>query len=353
MLRVLANSVTPMLLRLGRISLLVAFTLFPVLRVAAQDTPLLSGGVGFFSRSNGGDSTFVPLIAPVLVAPLGNSFQIESRATISESFFPTGGGQSGYDHAYFSAAQYMQLDYFATPHITIVGGFFLTPFGTYNERLSPIWIGNFQDGAIIFPIGTGTGSGMGGMVRGSAISKANYSVDYAAYFSANSTNENFSAARSTGGRVDIYFPKIRLEVGTSYTRNLAAVETNSSGFHIWWEPPNTELKVRSEYAHSAHAQGYWIETDYRLSRFGGRESVIGRIEPLFRWQQFFRNSPDPTDEMPATDTNRVEFGLDYRLPHEVRILTSYGRQFTPIGDSNLWRAGIVYRFLFPAWKGKS
>ena len=294
----------------------------------------------------------MPLIAPVLVAPLGSSFQIESRATISESFFPTGGGQSGYDHVYFSAAQYMQLDYFATPHITIVGGLFLTPFGTYNERLSPIWIGNFQDGPIVFPIGTGTGSGMGGMVRGSAISKENYSVDYAAYFSGSSTNENFAATRSTGGRVDIYFPKIRLEIGTSYMRDLAAAE-NSSGFDVWWEPPDTELKVRSGYAHSAHAQGYWIETDYRLSRFGGRESVIGRVEPLFRWQQFFRNSADPTDSMPATDTNRVEFGLDYRLPHEVRILTSYGRQFTPLGDSNIWRAGIVYRFLFPAWKGKS
>jgi hypothetical protein len=351
MLCLFAKPITPAPLRLAPISLLIAFTFYPLLHVAAQDVPLLSGGMGFFARSDGGDSTFVPVIAPVLVAPLGKSFQIESRATILESFFPN--GQSGYDHAHFSGAQYMQLDYFATSHITVVGGFFLTPFGTYNERLSPIWIGNFQDGAIIFPIGTGTGSGLGGMVRGSAISRENYSIDYSAYFSANSTNENFSAARSTGGRVDIYFPKIRLEIGSSYTRSLAAERTNSSGFDVWWEPRNTELKMRSEYAHSPHAQGYWIEADYRLSRFGGRESVIGRVEPLFRWQQFFRNSADPTDGMPATDTNLVEFGLDYRLPHEVRILTSYGRQFTPLGDSNVWRAGIVYRFLFPAWKGKS
>jgi hypothetical protein len=353
MLSVRTSFLTPPLLRFAGMFLLLVPILCLVPGVLAQETPLLSGGVGFFSRSNGGDSTFVPVIAPVLAAPLGNSFLVESRATILESFFPKGGGQSGYDHAHFSGAEYMQLDYLATSHLTVVGGLFLTPFGTYNERLSPIWIGNFQDAPIIFPIGIGTGSGLGGMVRGSAISTENYSVDYAAYFSANSTNANFPATRSTGGRVDVYFPKLRLEMGTSYTRSLAAVETNSFGFDVWWEPPSSELKVRSEYAHSAHAQGYWMEMDYRLSRFGGRESVIGRMEPIFRWQQFFRNSPDPTDGLPATDMNRVEFGLDYRLPHEIRILTSYGRQFTPVGDSNMWRAGIVYRFLFPAWKGKS
>jgi len=320
---------------------------------AAQNTPLISGGAGFFTSTNGGETTYVPVIAPVLAAPLGNSFLVESRATLLESFFPKGPGQSGYDHAHFTGLAYLQGDYLATSHLTIVGGYFLTPFGTYNERLSPIWINNLQDAPIISPIGTGTGSGTGGMIRGSAVSTENYSVDYAAYFSANSTNEQFQSTRSTGGRVDIYFPKLRLELGTSYGRSLVAVETNSYGVHVWWEPPKTELKLRSEYAHSASAEGYWIETDYRLSRFGGPESIIGRIEPVFRWQQFFRNSPNATDGMPSVNENRAEFGLDYRLPHEIRIITSYGREFTPIGDSNFWKTGIVYRFLFPTWKGKS
>jgi hypothetical protein len=35
----------------------------------------------------------------------------------------------------------------------------------------------------------------------------------------------------------------------------------------------------------------------------------------------------------------------------VRILTSYGRQFSSTDDHNVWETGIVYRFLFPAWKG--
>lgn len=316
----------------------------------AQDTPLLSGGMGFFTSTNRGNTTYVPTISPVLAAPLGNSFLVESRADLLEIAFPSG---TGYKTTHFVGLSYLQLDYLVTPHLTITAGYFLTPFGTYNERLSPIWIGNFQSGPLILPIGTGTGSGSGFMVRGSVASTANFSIDYAAYFSGNSTNEQFRSTRATGGRLSIYFPKHGLEIGTSYARALAASQTNSSGIHLWWEPIGSPFRFRSEYAHAAHAAGYWMEADYRLSALGGAESVIGRIEPIFRWQQVFRNSPDPTDGLPSVNTQQAEFGLDYRLPHEIRILTSYGRQFTPRGDRNIWQTGIVYRFLFPTWKGQS
>ena len=43
---------------------------------------------------------------------------------------------------------YLQADVFAGPHLTIVGGEFLTPFGTYNERLTQIWLENFREPAI-------------------------------------------------------------------------------------------------------------------------------------------------------------------------------------------------------------
>jgi len=332
--------------------LLTAYIMFgEVPRAMAQDTPLISGGIGFFTSTNGGNTSYIPTISPVLAAPLGDSVLVESRANLLEDFFP---GPSGYNTTHFVGLSYLQLDYIATSHLTIVAGYFLTPFGTYNERLSAIWIGNFQDGPLILPIGTGsTGSSSGVMIRGSAVSTTNFSIDYAAYFSGNSTNEQFRSTRATGGRVSIYLPKQGLEVGTSYARSLATVQTNSYGMHLWWEPIGTPFRLRSEYAHAAHAAGYWIETDYRLSRLRGEESVVGRIEPIFRWQQVFRNHPDPTDGLPSVDTKQVEFGLDYRLPHEIRILTSYGRQITPVGDRNIWQTGLVYRFLFPAWKGKS
>jgi hypothetical protein len=320
----------------------------------AQNTPLISGGVGFLTNTTGGNTSYVTTIVPVLEAPVGQHLLIESRASLLEDFFPQGGGK-GYDTFHFIglSSGYLQADYLATSHLTVVGGYYLTPFGTYNERLTPIWISNFQDAPLILPIGTmGSGSGTGGMLRGNAVSTENVSVSYAAYFSAGSTNEQFVSSRSSGGQASVYFPNARLEIGTSYGRLLEGQQANAYGTHVWWEPASIPLKIRSEYAHGPHSQGYWTEAAYRLSQFRGDDSLIGRLEPVFRMQQTFRNSPGPTDGLPAADTQRVDFGLDYHLPHEVRINTSYSRQFSSTGDVNIWETGLVYRFLFPAWKGK-
>jgi hypothetical protein len=321
---------------------------------SAQDTPLISGGVGFFTSTNGGNTNYQPIIEPLLAAPIGQRVLIESRAALLETWAPRSNGQPGYDHTYFGAFTYLQGDAILTPHVTLVGGSFLIPFGTYNERLSPIWISNFQDGPLISPLGLmSTGTGLGGMLRGSAISRRKYSIDYAAYFSARSGNEQFNADRSAGGRADLYLPEQRLELGLSYGRLLQGTQENFYGAHLWWEPKNTAFRLRSEFARGHHAQGYWIEADYRTQAFGGLNSFIGRFEPVFRMQQTFRRDTIVSDGLPLVDTQRADFGLDYNLPHNTRIITSYARQFSSTGDRNIWETGIVYRFLFPAWKGKA
>lgn len=320
---------------------------------AAQDTPILSGGAGFFTTTNGGDTTYAPIIEPLLAAPIGKHLLVESRATLTEDFFPKGGGQPGYDHSHFVALTYLQGDYLAAPHLTVVGGSFLTPFGTYNERLSPIWISNLQDGPLIAGVGAmGTGTGLGGELRGSAISHRKYSIDYVGYFSTRSGNEQFSSERSSGGRVSLYLPENRLEVGFSYGRLLQGTRENFYGTHVWWEPKDTKFRLRSEFATGQHAYGYWVEADYRTQAFGGADSWIGRLEPVFRMQQTFRKDSVASDSLPSVNTQRADFGLDYNLPHNTRILTSYSREFASTGDRNIWETGIVYRFLFPAWKGK-
>jgi hypothetical protein len=320
----------------------------------AQDTPLLSGGVGFFTSTNGGNTNYQPIIEPLLAAPIGQRVLIESRAALLETWAPRGNGQAGYDHTFFGGLTYLQGDVILTPHVTLVGGSFLIPFGTYNERLSPIWISNFQDGPLISPLGLmSTGTGLGGMLRGSAISRRKYSIDYAAYFSARSGNEQFNADRSAGGRADLYLPEQRLELGLSYGRLLQGTQENFYGAHLWWEPKNTAFRLRSEFARGHHAQGYWIEADYRTQAFGGLDSFIGRFEPVFRMQQTFRRDTIVSDGLPPVDTQRADFGLDYNLPHNTRIITSYARQFSSTGNRNIWETGIVYRFLFPAWKGKA
>lgn len=319
----------------------------------AQDTPLLSGGIAFLTNTNGGNTTYLPIMEPLLAAPIGNRLLIESRAALTESFTPNGNGQPGYNHTHFVGLTYLQGDYIAANHLTLVAGSFLTPFGTYNERLSPVWIGNLQDGPLIASLGTmGTGTGVGGELRGSAISRRKYSIDYVAYFSARSGNEQFNSERSTGGRASLYLPDSRLEVGISYGRLLQGTRENFYGTHVWWEPKGTAFRLRSEFARGHHAQGYWIEADYRTQAFGGLDSWIGRIEPVFRMQQTFRRDTIVSDGLPLVNTQRADFGLDYNLPHNTRILTSYSRQFSSAGDKNIWETGIVYRFLFPTWKGK-
>lgn len=319
----------------------------------AQNAPYISGGGGFITSTNGGNTTYIPIIAPEFVASLGDHLMVESRAAILESYFPKGGGQPGYTQSSFLGLSYLQADILASRHLTFVGGEFLTPFGTYNERLTPIWISNFGAGPLIYNIGTmGTGSSVGGMVRGSAYSNDAVSVDYTAYFSAASTNRQFNAERSSGGRFSLFFPRAGLETGASYGRLLQNKHENYVGMHLWWEPVDSHFRLRSEYAHAPHSEGYWAEADYRLAHFGGEQSLVGRLEPVFRLQQTYRTAPDPEDGLPSADTKQVDFGLVYNLPHEIRVNSSYSRELSSTGNRNTWQTGIVYRFLFPLWRSK-
>jgi len=321
--------------------------------LSAQDTPLISGGVGFITSTNGGNTTYIPIVSPVLAAPLGDHLLVESRATILDSYFPKGSGQSGYTSSSFLGLSYLQLDYLANRHMTLVAGEFLTPFGTYNERLTPIWIANWESAPLIFSLGTmNTGSSVGGMLRGSAVSTDKVSLDYAGYFSAASTNEQFNSQRSAGGKAELYFPQAHLEIGASYNRRLQDEHQNFAGLHLWWEPADSLVKFRSEYAHGKHSQGYWMESEFHLARDTNANAFRRGLEPVVRWQQTFRSSPDSSDGLPSVDTNRADFGLNYLFPHEVRLNTSYSRQFASTGNRNVWQTGIVYRFLFPTWRSK-
>ena len=150
----------------------------------------------------------------------------------------------------------------------------------------------------------------------------------------------------------MYLPDKRLEVGVSYSRLLQGQQGNSEGFDVWWQPYRVPLAIRSEYAHGPTSQGYWVEAAYRLSQWNGPDSWLGRLEPVFRMQQTFRDKPG-ADQLPAVNTQRADFGLDYHLPHEVRVNTSYSRQFASMGNTNIWETTVTYRFLFPTWKGRS
>ena len=314
----------------------------------AQDTPVISGAVGLLTNRNQGQSVFQPVVAPLLAAPLGSHVLIEGRADIRD--YRAEGNPSDFE----AALQYMQADILANKRVTIVAGKFLLPFNTYNERLSTIWVPLLQDAPLAYAIGTRTsGAGMGGQLRGALFQTGKVQLNYNAYISARSGKKQFQSARTAGGQGALFFPRQRLEVGMSYQRFLQQTHINNWGAHVWWLPPTSAFQLRSEYSHGYASQGYWIETTYRLSRFGGPDSLVGRFQPVFRLQQTFRNQANirgESDAMPGADVKQLDFGFNYNLPRELRLNSSYSRSFTTL-NHNLWDLGLTYRFMFPAWRG--
>src|SRR5580704_6177882 len=177
---------------------------FSDIKASAQNAPLISGGVGFLTTTSGGGTSLQPIISPVAALPLGEHLLVESRAYIGDFYAPENGNSGPYKGDFFALLQYLQLDYIAAPKLTVTVGDFLTPFGTYNERLAPIWISNFQDAPLISPIGIGEGSSLGGMLRGAAFSNSHVQLNYAAYFSAESNVAQFPAERAAGGQFSMY-----------------------------------------------------------------------------------------------------------------------------------------------------
>jgi hypothetical protein len=123
---------------------------------AQLQSSIISGGVQYLSTTAGGATVFQPTIAPVVDIPIGDRWLIESRGTFDEAIFRENGSTGPYHALTFSSIDYLQLDYVASPHLTITVGEFLTPFNIYNERLGPVWIHNLADYPIIAGIGTRT-----------------------------------------------------------------------------------------------------------------------------------------------------------------------------------------------------
>ncbi len=319
-----------------------------------SNTPILSGAFEFAASSNFGAPTFQPVIHPVLVVPIGDHWLIESRAELQGFIFRENGTTGSYQGQFFASLAYAQLDYVANSHLTISVGRFITPFNIYNERYSPAWIRNLEDPPIIFTIGTRTtASSDGFMVRGVAVARETWELNYTAYFSALSTIENIQSGRAAGGRMGVFLPQSGMEFGVSYQRFLQDVNYNALGAYFVWQPVPIPLDVRAEYAHSPNGQGYWLEGAYRFTTDRQNFSGLARLQAVARVQQFFKGVFSPEAFLPAADTNRVDFGLNYYLPHDVRLNGSYGRRFSSTGNGNIWNLQITYRFLFPAWPGAS
>ncbi len=330
---------------------------FALASIAAQTpdsdkpVPILTGSIGTFSFVTGGQNLIDTQINPILLVPLGDRWLIESRAEFEGQFQrPLTGGP--YQGPVTKHVDYAQIDYIASPYVTITAGRFLTPFGIFNERLYPVWIRFLQPDPLILPINTVDSDGV--MLRGGfpVNAQGDVNMNYAVYVSATSIGlSSVDSERHVGGRVGFFFPGSRLEAGGSFQRTLQDARKNAFGFHMGWQSSKAPLSVRSEFARSFEGSGYWVEGAYRLSQASFWQKAMRHTELVARAQQFYTGgiSADGAAALglPSANTREADFGVNYWFRDGLKGIASYGRQFSSAGNANQWSFGLAYRFLVP------
>jgi hypothetical protein len=314
-----------------------------------RPVPILTGSVGYFTFVTAGQTELDAQVNPVLLLPLGDHWLVESRAEFEGAFVraPAGGSFGG---RVSKNLDYLQVDYIANPYVTVTTGRFLTPFGIFTERLYPIWIRSLQQDPLIYSLSTGSSDGM--MLRGGFPVDAKAHLNYAVYVSAVSTgHNNLESDRNVGGRVGVFLPDPRVEVGVSWQKLLQDARSNAFGFYFAWQAQRLPLNMHGEYARSNQGSGYWVDGAYRLSQAPFWQWAMRRIEVAGRAEQFFGGqiSSDEAQALglPGASTREGEFGINYYLHDGLKAAASYGRQFSSEGNSNLWTVGIAYRFALP------
>lgn len=310
--------------------------------------PILSGGVAFVPTVNGGQTTLTSVIAPVLLVPIGDKWLIESRVTI-EGDFERRDGTGPFVGPVDKEIDYAEADYIANKYVTVTAGRFLTPFGLYNERLYPVWVRNLQTEPLILPLEESSSNGV--MLRGGVPAAKNLVINYSAYFSTLSTNTYLDSDRQVGGRIGVFLPKQRVEVGFSLLHKLQDNHENFYGAHFEWQPRQVPLDIRSEYADTASGRGYWIEPAVRLSSINHLHALTSRTQLVGRVQQYLPKGVPDNEELPSLNTKQAEFGINYYVADGWRVVASTGRQFSSGGNHNVWTVGMTYRFAFPLGHG--
>jgi len=344
-----ANGFACFLLLLGSLPSLLAQTETPVTSVSDRPIPILTGSAGYFNFVTAGQNQINAQINPVLLVPSGDRWLVEARAEFEGEFERASDG-GPYGGVVSKNLDYAQVDYIAISHLTVSVGRFLTPFGIFNERLYPIWIRSLQQDPLIFPIVTGSSDGV--MLRGGFPVNPKANLNYAVYVSAVSTGHtNLESDRNVGGRMGIFLPRQRLELGGSWQKLLQDERSNAFGFHFGWQPLKLPLSMHGEYARSNRGSGYWIDGAYRLSQVKFWQKEMRRLEFAGRVEQFFDGhigADEAEDlELPGANTREGEFGLNYYLHDGLKAVASYGRQFSSDGNFNLWTVGLAYRFAIP------
>jgi len=305
--------------------------------------PVITGGLSFNAQFEPGQQTMLPVVAPVILVPIGGRGLIEAEFEVEAETVHH--SDTGFDPVPVEKSlEYAQFDYFLNRFVTIVAGRFAEPFNIYKERLDARWIRNLQEPPLIFAFSDESGNG--GEVRGGIPLSEQVDLNYTAYFSAFTSGEIAGSRRQVGLRTSLFFPGPRLEIGFSYNHKLQDVRATGFGTDFTWTMRKLPLNLRAEALISPdEGNGYWVEGVWRMSssRFPG---WLRRSQAVIRQEQYFTPSQPLEDtELPLVNTTRVFVGWNYYLTDALRLSAAYGRQFADGGNHNLWDIGINFRFV--------
>ena len=306
--------------------------------------------MGYQSTFMPGVQSVNPEFDPIVLVPLGRKALIESEFEMRLDLDREEGqwGPSVVDYG----IEYLQLDFFAHPNLTVTAGRFLTPFGIYRERIHPIWIRNLATEPIIFALNESSSNGA--MLRGAARVSSAMNITYATYYSAASHRKLIEAERQAGGRASLVFPSPRLEAGFSFNRNLGDERHNMIGADLTWNLRQIPLDLRAEALRNPlDGSGYWLEGAYRLNRHlhlvvRGEQWVPKLAEDAMEEGHEGEEPAEMEDHaLPERNTTRLTVGWNVYFYKGFRLAASYGRNFAEGENQDIWSTGITYRFAIP------
>jgi hypothetical protein len=276
---------------------------------------------------------------------------LEAELEFEEEFEKMEGEE--WESAFEKEIEYLQADVLAHKYLTLVGGRYLIPFGTYIERLHPAWIKNLQQDPITF--GFLEHSGNGFMARGGAALSDWMNLSYAGYYSFETTADWVGAENMFGGRTSSFFPLAGTELGLSYNGMREAAEDTTIhglGVDVTQQFRDLAIDLKGELASlSEKGTGYWFEGSHRFVHVPFGKPFFRRFQLILRWEQFFAPTVEAAaaeeeghTALPEDDTDRLKVGGNYFLTNDLKVSISYGRTQTSSADENLFDAGISWRF---------
>ncbi|ODU25113.1 MAG: hypothetical protein ABS95_00770 [Verrucomicrobia bacterium SCN 57-15] len=256
--------------------------------------PLITGwaGVGFEDRK-GEKSTFSGSFDPILLWKLNDRLFFEGELEFEWM-----------DNETEVNLEYANLSYIVNDYLTLKGGRFLTPFGTFADRLHPGWINKLPDAPLPF-------AEEGGIAPTSSLG-----LQASGGFPVGSTKFNYAVYVENGPKLNTTDPG---EAGRLEFDNLTDINNNKGvGTRIGFLPiPELELGYSFQYAkvgEDVDANAYLHAVDLNYVRSCPHLKGVVDVKAQWMWSKVSDVTYD-TGSGPFTFNNRRDGGyaqLAYR-----------------------------------------